>query len=200
MSGEYGAANGPMDVFRVRLTPRDQLVARFEESWRHGDEPHIEDFVVDQKEPRQLLQELVRVEMACRLKAGEPARVEEYLERFPTLTEDEEYVVKLIRDEHCLRRLREKELSSDEYLNHRARFCDMCRRENSKSEILNPKQIRMTETQMAPTGGSSTRGSSEENDDGRFEHSDIRILNLFRISDFVLRICCPPRSRIASVM
>ncbi len=41
------------------------------------------------------------------------------------------------------------------------------------------------------------RGSSEENGDGRFEHSDIRNLNLFRISDFVLRICCPPRSKIA---
>ncbi len=30
-----------------------------------------------------------------------------------------------------------------------------------------------------------------------FEHSDIRILNLFRISDFVLRICCSPRSKIS---
>ncbi len=54
----------------------------------------------------------------------------------------------------------------------------------------------MTEIQMTPTGDSSTRDSSEENGDGRFEHSDIRILNLFRISDFVLRICCLPRSKI----
>ncbi len=66
-----------------------------------------------------------------------------------------------------------------------------------KSEILNPKQTRMSESQMTPTGGSSTRGSAEENDDGRFAHSDIHNLNLFRISDFVLRICCPPRSKIA---
>ncbi len=85
-------------------------------------------------------------------------------------------------------------------LNHRARFCDMCRCRNSKSESRNPKQTRMTETQMTPTGGSSTRGSSEENDDGRFEHSDIRILNLLRIADFVLRICCSPRRKSRSVI
>ena len=43
----------------------------------------------------------------------------------------------------------------------------------------------------------SPRGISETNVDSCFEHSDIRIVNLFRISNLVLRICFPPRPKIA---
>ncbi len=49
----------------------------------------------------------------------------------------------------------------------------------------------MTEIRMTQTGGCSKYGIPEANVGSCFEHSDIRILSLFRISDFVLRIYCP---------
>ncbi len=55
----------------------------------------------------------------------------------------------------------------------------------------------MTEIQTPQTGSRSARGISEQSDNGRFEHSDIRILYLFRISDFVHQICNPLRPELS---
>jgi predicted ATPase len=65
--------------------------------------------------------ELVHVDLELRLKGGEPARVEEYLARYPSLAADRAAVVDLILTEHEVRRRREAGLSLDNYL---ARFPD----------------------------------------------------------------------------
>ena len=63
-----------------------------------------------------VLIELVHVDLELRLKAGEPARVEEYLARDPELPGDRAVIVELIAAEHDLRRRGEPGLALDEYL------------------------------------------------------------------------------------
>ena len=68
---------------------------------------------------RAVLVELVHTDLEYRLKEGEPARVEEYLVRFPELKSDPEAELELITAELELRRRREPGLALDEFL---ARF------------------------------------------------------------------------------
>src|SRR5262249_1277715 len=63
-----------------------------------------------------VLIELVHIDMELRLKAGEAARVEEYLARYPELADDRAVTLELITAEHELRRRREPGLALKEYL------------------------------------------------------------------------------------
>ena len=68
---------------------REQLLRRFDLAWRHGPRPLIEDFLpTGERQQRGVLIELVHTELEYRLKDGESARVEEYLDRFPDLKSD----------------------------------------------------------------------------------------------------------------
>ena len=58
---------------------------------------------------------MVHVDLEYRLRAGEPARVEEYLARYPELTDDRAVVLDLIAAELGLRRRREPGLALDEF-------------------------------------------------------------------------------------
>ena len=63
-----------------------------------------------------LLTELVHVDLENRLRAGEPARVEDYLTPYPELEHDRATAVDLIAAEFELRRRYESNLSTAEYL------------------------------------------------------------------------------------
>jgi serine/threonine protein kinase/predicted ATPase len=92
-------------------------VRRFENSWRQGPRPAIDDFLPAGDPLRcRVLIELVHIELELRLKAGEAARVEEYLARYPELTRDRAVALALIATEYELRRRRELGPSLDEYL------------------------------------------------------------------------------------
>src|SRR5262245_58142974 len=90
-------------------------VTGFEQAW-HERRPAIEEFLTGaDKERVALLVELVHVELELRLKDGEPARVEEYLARFPELMEDR-MAVDLIAAEFELRRRNDPDLALTGYL------------------------------------------------------------------------------------
>ena len=92
-------------------------VQRFENAWRHGPRPRIDDCLpIAVPLRRRVLIELVHVELELRLKDGEPARVEEYLGRYAELAGDRAAVLGLIAAEHELRRRSEPGLAYDEYL------------------------------------------------------------------------------------
>jgi serine/threonine protein kinase len=61
------------------------------------------------------LVELVHIELELRIKGMEPARVEEYLARFPELACDRLVILNLIAAEHEFRRRCEPDLSTEEY-------------------------------------------------------------------------------------
>src|SRR5438046_1730232 len=75
----------------------ERCVADFERAWEQGPRPNIDDFLGGETRGRQvLLSELVLSDLEYRLRAGEPARVEEYLGRYPDLAADGKQVVELL--------------------------------------------------------------------------------------------------------
>ena len=66
----------------------DSFIQRFEEAWQIGGRPNINAFLPSDSQPalyRAVLIELVEVDFERRLKLGEPARWEDYLDRYPQL-------------------------------------------------------------------------------------------------------------------
>src|SRR5207253_6520367 len=64
----------------------DAYVQRFEKAWQSGGRPVIDDFLPKDGPVRlAVLNELVHVDQERRLRAGESARLEDYLERYPDL-------------------------------------------------------------------------------------------------------------------
>jgi predicted ATPase len=92
-------------------------VKRFELAWHQVPRPRIDDFLPNADPLRsRLLIELVHIDLELHLKAGATARVEEYLARYPQLTEDPAVALELIAAEYELRRHRQPGLALDEYL------------------------------------------------------------------------------------
>jgi hypothetical protein len=95
----------------------EEMLERFEDAWRGGGRPVLDDYLKAKgKERRALLIELVHADLHYRLKAGEAARVEGYLKRYPDLREDGAVTLELILEEYRLRREREPGLTVDDYL------------------------------------------------------------------------------------
>jgi predicted ATPase len=92
-------------------------VKRFEHAWRQSCRPGIDDYLPSCDPLRgRVLIELVHIDLELRLKAGEVARVDEYLGRYPALAGNRAVTLELIIAEHDLRRRREPSLALDEYL------------------------------------------------------------------------------------
>jgi WD40 repeat protein len=80
------ADNGLPDDDSSRL---EEIVERFERAWLSGPRPDIEAYLpADPVLRRAVLIELVHTDLECRLKSGEEASAEEYLQRYPDLAED----------------------------------------------------------------------------------------------------------------
>ena len=93
------------------------IIADFETAWRRGGRPKIGVHLPDDDPYREaLLVELVHADLEFRIKAGESARVEDYLHKYPSLARDRATVVGLIRAECSLRRRHEPDLKLDRYL------------------------------------------------------------------------------------
>src|SRR5262245_46023482 len=95
----------------------ENAISRFVTAWREGTGPNIDDFLSAAAGPRHaLLVELIHTELELRLKAGQPARAEEYLSRYPELAADTAAAVELIAAEYELRWRAEPQLGLDDYL------------------------------------------------------------------------------------
>ncbi len=94
----------------------EDLVARFEEAWQRGNRPVVEEYLPsDEPDRRAVLTELVHADLEFRLKAGESARVEDYLARYPQLQADAEVLGNLLAREFDLRRRSDPGLTLDDY-------------------------------------------------------------------------------------
>jgi hypothetical protein len=89
----------------------------FDRAWRDGPRPALDDFLPAGEEMRRnALVELVHIDLEHCLKAGEPARVEGYLKRYPDLAQESAVVLELIEREMELRQRQEPNLGAQEYL------------------------------------------------------------------------------------
>jgi tRNA A-37 threonylcarbamoyl transferase component Bud32 len=94
----------------------EQIIGTFEAAWQRGERPAIDDYLASTVTGRlRVLVELVHADLECRLKAGEEARVEGYLQRYPELAQDPMRMVGLIAAEYGQRRRREPDLTPAEY-------------------------------------------------------------------------------------
>ncbi len=102
-------------------TPQDRidtLIDAFESEWRSERRPDVATFLerIAETERPALLRELVRLELEYRLRAGEPARVEECLSRFPALQAERAEVLELIALEFRVRSDHAERVTVAEYL------------------------------------------------------------------------------------
>jgi WD40 repeat protein/serine/threonine protein kinase len=93
----------------------EEVVNRFEDAWQRGRPLIDEHLAAAGIDPHALLVELAHVDLEKRLKAGEPARVEDYLTRYPQLAGDRAVVLELLRAELALRRRLDAAVSVAEY-------------------------------------------------------------------------------------
>jgi serine/threonine protein kinase len=106
------------DAYTLSDSTRDEvenLIQRFEEAWQGQSRPEISAYLPTGAGRIPLLTELVHVDLEYRLRAGEAARVEEYLARFPELAGDRAVVLELIAAEHEFRQRREPGLTLSEF-------------------------------------------------------------------------------------
>src|SRR5262249_15494007 len=102
----------------VQPAALESILRRFETAWDHGLRPDLDDALagLGGGDRTAVLAELIHAELEFRLKAGESARVEDYLRRYPELLGQTAAVVGLVFAEHRLRCRREPDLSFEEYL------------------------------------------------------------------------------------
>src|SRR5262249_14015059 len=94
----------------------EELIKSFEEAWRRGAAPALDDYLKVSGSARQaLLIELAHVDLEFRLKAGQTARVEDYLSRYPELDRDRTATLGLLAAEYELRKRGAETISSTEY-------------------------------------------------------------------------------------
>src|SRR4051812_34666060 len=93
----------------------EDVIRRFEDAWKGPARPEIIAYLPTGTGRSRLLTELAHVDLEYRLRAGEDARVEEYLARYPELTDDRAVVLELISAEHEFRRRREPALALSEF-------------------------------------------------------------------------------------
>src|SRR5918995_1352125 len=94
----------------------EEIIRRFEEAWRGPGRPAIESYLpTPWPGHTRLLIELVHVELDFRLRNGESALVEHYLERFPLLERDPDACLSLIAAEYTLRRRWQGTAATEEF-------------------------------------------------------------------------------------
>jgi predicted ATPase len=125
-------------------------VRRFESAWSQGPRPRIDDYLpADVPLRARALIELVHIELELRLKAGEAARVEEYLARYPELDGDWAVTLGLIGAEYELRRRREPGLALDAYLSRFPQYS------GELPERIAPPTVAARDTPSSPADASA---------------------------------------------
>ncbi len=109
------ANNAPDNLSLATPTPLEDAINRFEDAWQQGGRPAIDDHLGGDEGRGALLVELVHVDLEYRLKAGEPARVEDYLGRHPDLGRDRQAFLDLLAAEWRLRLRRDPSVNVEEY-------------------------------------------------------------------------------------
>src|SRR3954454_23085154 len=101
----------------------EDVIRRFEDDWRGRARPEIGAYLPTGAGRTRLLTELVHVDLENRLGGRETGRGEEYLARYPELTEDRAVVLELIAAEQEFCRRREPGLDLGEYFRRFPQYC-----------------------------------------------------------------------------
>lgn len=93
------------------------LIKSFEEAWRSGRSPTIQEHLLSASDVRPiLLLELVHIDLEFRLKSGAAARVEDYYSEYPELAGDPNVLLELLEAEYQFRRRADRTVTVSEYV------------------------------------------------------------------------------------
>src|SRR5689334_9250678 len=89
------------DLPSAALDRLEVAVRAFEDAWQQGKRPAIDAALpAPGPERRAVLIELIHVDLECRLRAGQPVRVEHYLKKYSELKADTALVIDfLVKEE-----------------------------------------------------------------------------------------------------
>jgi tetratricopeptide (TPR) repeat protein len=150
-----------IDFSAEEWLPYEQLIQRFEQAWEEGSRPALEAYLPPGGNwPWAALLELVHADLEYRLKAGEAARVEEYWQVYPSLTEHAGAAVDLILAEYDLRRRKEPGLEREDFL---IRFPQYER------ELRRALEIRPSAVASAPSWASTDSEGKNPSHLGKYE-------------------------------
>ena len=97
-------------------TECEAILRRFEEAWQEEVGPDIDRYLpTPRMDDVRLLFELAHIDLDLRIRRGEPARVEHYLERFPLLKQERTALLELIAAEYTLRGYWQDGAAPEEY-------------------------------------------------------------------------------------
>jgi WD40 repeat protein/tetratricopeptide (TPR) repeat protein len=106
----------------------EAVLDRFEAAWARGERPALDGYLAEAEAERlALLVGLVAEDLACRLNAGDDARLEDYLQRYPELHRVPAAVANLVADEYAERARRGVAPCREEYLKRFPQFADVLR-------------------------------------------------------------------------
>ncbi|MBL8796095.1 MAG: protein kinase [Planctomycetia bacterium] len=135
----------------------ERLLKTFEDAWQRGDRPALDSYLAASSVDRCLtLIELVHTDLECRLRAGEPIRVERYLDQYPELAQEPEAVLNLILAEYEQRCLGEPRPRVDEYIR---RFPQWAGQLSSRLTVQSDKE---TPGPLRTSGDSDTSARSRQ--------------------------------------
>jgi Leucine-rich repeat (LRR) protein len=104
---------------------REGVLEAFENAWRQGQRPDLDQFLAEAgPADAGLLFDLAEADLEWRLKAGEAARVEDYLGRYPPLADDRSRLLELIVREFTWRLASGSGTQADEYLRRFPQYAD----------------------------------------------------------------------------
>jgi serine/threonine protein kinase/formylglycine-generating enzyme required for sulfatase activity len=108
------AVTGPLPL--AKPLSLEGIVAAFDDAWQRGERPVIEAYLNGAgNQYLALLCELVHLDLEHRIRAGEAARVEDYLARFPALADERTQLVELLAAEFTHRQLNEPGISPEAF-------------------------------------------------------------------------------------
>lgn len=95
----------------------DEFVEAYERAWRSGTPPELAEFLPAREDPRfrEVLLELVRVDLELRWESSQPLPIANYLGRFPEIGAQSDSVAELAFEEYRLRRQGGEPVSAAEY-------------------------------------------------------------------------------------
>src|SRR5438045_3885202 len=122
--------SGTTDSFPSTQIPADsdwleRFARPFEAAWRAGERPDLDAHLPTADSRRlSVLRALVEIDLEYRLRHDEPARVEDYLSRFPELADHRDAVLSLIEAEYRWRCRHEAQTVCQGYLSRFPEYRD----------------------------------------------------------------------------
>ncbi|GIW81919.1 MAG: hypothetical protein KatS3mg105_3726 [Gemmatales bacterium] len=109
----------------LNLTDRSQIISRFESAWLGGKRPELDDYLPPDANIRgDVLPDMVRIDIECRLNSGEPIEIATYFARYPELTQKAATAADLIAAEFNCRKKNNHDVSEDEYCRRFPQFAE----------------------------------------------------------------------------